>query len=295
MAKKQVHEFAPTPFLKNNATILEPDASEPPILVQSVRQAVFQWMTELNAAEQLEAVKLKPRRKLIFYGPPGCGKTTLAHHLSARLGLPLVVVNMQTIVNAYLGGTGNNLNAMFRDCEAQAEDCILFLDEFDSLAVKRKATDQSAGQEQNNIVVAILQRMDEFSGTLIAATNRNDEIDPAVWRRFDMHVEIAEPDEECRFAILKRYLEPFQFAEEGLEILSGATRGASPAMLRKLAESVKRDLVLAPRLKIPTDPASMFDRAVMQSPPHADAQTPPLWENPAKAAAKIAEFWPPKL
>ena len=293
MTSKYLHEFNPSNFLQNMATILEPSDSEPPILAQPVRQAVFQWLAELNAQEELESVGLKPRRKLMFYGAPGCGKTTLAHHLAARIGIPLVLINMQAIVSCYVGATGNNIDAIFRELREKSDDCIVFLDEFDSIAEKRQPARGGADKERNNIVIAIMQKMDAYEGTLIAATNRKDDIDAAIWRRFQMHVDIAEPDSECRFAIIKRYLAPFALNDEGLEILTNATSGATPALLRQLSESIKRDMVLHQRLKYSSDAVSVFARAVASAVPHSEASLPPLWDNTKRIATELAKHWPP--
>ena len=70
MKPRRMNEFEKGKAIEDFATILEPGESEPPILIPAVRQSVFQWMTELNCAEELEAVGIKPRRKLIFFGPP---------------------------------------------------------------------------------------------------------------------------------------------------------------------------------------------------------------------------------
>ncbi len=290
---RNLHDFQPTKFIEQIATVLEPQDSESPILGGAVRQAMFSWMIEINSAVDLREVGLEPRRTIILHGAPGCGKTTLAHHISARLGVPLVLVNMQTIMNANLGGTGNNIDKLFVDLRGQEKDCVLFLDEFDSIARKRVAAQQACDTEMNNVVIAILQKMDSFKGTLIAATNRSDDIDSAIWRRFSMHVEIDLPDTDCRFAIMKRYLSPYQLADEALDVLTNATKGATPALLRQLSESIKRDMILAPRLKYPDDAGAMIARAIVSAVPHGDMPTPPLWTDPEKAIDALSKHWPP--
>lgn len=286
--------FKPTPEIREFAQIMEPRQAEQPILSDAIRAAVRQWMVELSSGDELSAVGIKPRRSAMLSGPPGCGKTTLAHHFAARLGLPLVIVNMGSLVSCYLGETGRNINKMFDAIQQQGESCVLLLDEFDSIAGKRMDAERGAGRERNSIVIALLQKIDDFTGTMIAATNLDTHIDAAIWRRFGMHLNILEPDDECRFAILTRYLAPYRLPEEAMNILCEVTAGASPAVLRQLMEGVKRDMVLSPKYKQPMDALTVMKRTVVAVRPHADATLPPLWKE-GWALELVAQMpWPPE-
>lgn len=296
MANDDVQSLITTPDLARMASILRPKDSDPPILAPAVREAVRQWMIEMGAEEELRAVGLRPRRTALFYGPPGTGKTTLAHHIAARAGLPLVLIDMSAMIGMYVGETGKNINRLFAAVEAQHDRMVLLLDEFDAIAEKRStATGSGAEKEKNAIVIHLLQFIDKFPGMLVAATNRADGIDPAIWRRFGMHLEIAEPDDDCRFAILARYLHPMKLPDEAIDTLVEATAGASPALLRQFSEAIKRDLVLAPRYEQPVDAAAVLGRIVASVRPHEGSTIPPLWRDrwAMDEAAKIA--WPPKL
>jgi hypothetical protein len=278
---QQVREFA---------QVLEPEDSDPPILGGPIRAALHTWMIEMNSEDELEAVGLTARRTAMLSGPPGCGKTTLAHHVAARLGLQMVVVNMATLNSPYISQTGNQIAQLFRTFEEI--DCLLFLDEFDSIASKRTDDTQSAAKEKNNIVIALLQMLDSYKGMLVAATNRGDGIDPAIWRRFALNMVIDLPDDQCRFAIMKRYLEPMKLPDDDLGLLTDWTDGATPALLRQLMEAVKRELVLAPKLKQPTDAVSVFGRIMATVQPHTDLTRPFLWEGISpKQIEKLS--WPP--
>lgn len=287
-------KFQPSPTVRRFASILWPKDSEQPILSGPVREAIHQWMTELWAAEDLLAVKVTPRRSAILSGPPGCGKTTLAHHVGARLGLPLVCVRMDSIVSQYVGQTGQNIAALFDNIEGQEDRCILFLDEFDAVASKRTSDNQSAAKEKNGIVNALLQRVESFGGTVIAATNRAEDIDPAMWRRFGLSLDIGLPGDDERYAILARYLAPFALPEDALEILADATTGAAPALLRQLAEGIKRDIVLSPRLRRSSDVKSVFARLLVSVKPHPDYPKPPLWEDRDTRERVMSLSWPPE-
>lgn len=277
------------------AEILMPNQSEPPILTKDVRLAVRQWMVELSSGPELEKVLLTPRKTALLSGPPGCGKTTLAHHFAARLGLPLIIVNMASLISSYVGSTGQNINRMFEAVQQNQQDCVLFLDEFDSIATKRTKDNQSAGKERNSIVISLLQKIDKFEGTLIAATNRGEDIDPAIWRRFGMHLEIKEPDHEARFAILKRYLYPYNINDDSIFLLTELTDGASPAVLKALMEGIKRDLVLSPKLEQDTSAENVFKRIMVSVKPHAEAIMPPLWKRSDSLKDINKLEWPPVL
>lgn len=289
-------KFQPTAKLRNFATILRPEEAEPPILAKPVRDAVHQWMTEIRAEQELKAVGVQPRRSAMLSGPPGCGKTTLAHHLAARLGLSLVCIHLDTVQSKYIGETGNNFASIFEDLDEQADHCILFLDEFDAVATKRSEDSSAASREMNSIVNALLQRIENYRGMLVAATNRADAIDPAIWRRFGLHLDIQLPGDEERFAIITRYLTPYSLPEEAIDMLTDATDGAPPALLRQLMEGVKRDLVLSPRLGRSTDAREVFERLIATVRPHPDYTKPPLWSD-FNTKQRVSEVmtWPPVL
>ncbi|WP_316979997.1 ATP-binding protein [Shumkonia mesophila] len=287
--------FQLAPRIRGMVEVLRPKDAEQPILPAEVRAAVRSWMTELFAEDDLKAVDVKPRRTAMLSGPPGCGKTTLAHHLSARLGLPLACVKMDRLRSKYIGQTGEQIADVFEDLESQADRCVILMDEFDAVAMTRGTDGHAATREANAIVDALLARVENFTGTLIAATNRADAIDPAMWRRFGLQLEIPLPGDEERFAILTRYLVPFGLPQDAMDFLADATAGATPAILRQLMEGIKRDLVLAPRLDQPAEVTAVFARVMASVRPHKDLTCPPLWAE-AKVRDRLRALpWPPTL
>jgi SpoVK/Ycf46/Vps4 family AAA+-type ATPase len=278
------------------AEIFEPGAAEQPILAANVRAAVHQWLMELNSEAELKKAKLKPRRTAMLSGPPGCGKTTLAHHLAARLGLPLAVVSMDKIVGVHVGESSRNIGQLFGAMTAVKGRMVLLMDEFDAIATERTKDDQAAAREMNAIVVSLLQYIDRHDGTIIAATNLADRIDRALWRRFGLQIEIALPDGDARFAILKRYLAPYAWPDEVVDILVELTAGATPALLRQLMENVKRALVLWPKFQLDLTARTAFAAAVGSIQPHAEMPAPPLWADPETALELLGQApWPPVL
>lgn len=279
------------------AEIKMPREAEEPILAASVRAVVFEWLLEIRARKELEAVKIKPRSTAMLYGPPGCGKTTLAHHLAARLGYPLVVMDTGATHSRFLGATGENLIAFFRAIAAHEEPVVVLLDEFDSLGATRSAghSNSAGDKDANHTVNVLLTKIEAFDGILIAASNRQDDIDPALWRRFGIHIDVALPGDDERFAILKRYGEPYAIAEEVFDLLTLLTKGAPPSLLRQMMEGLKRALVLGPKLKMNVQHLPALLRHVAAGvAPHASYDKPPLWNDPAAVDRLAGLPWPPE-
>ena len=140
-------------------------------------------LEEFRQGDRLRRHGLEVRSKLLFCGPPGCGKTISAEAFAFELALPLFVAKLDTIISSFLGETAANVRKVF---EAAADQpSVLFLDEFDALA--RARTDSSEHNELRRVVNSLLQIIDRHKtrGFLIAATNLEESLDSAIWRRFD--------------------------------------------------------------------------------------------------------------
>jgi hypothetical protein len=267
-----------------------------PILTRPVRAALQQWMLEMSSAAELKRVGLKPRQRALLSGPPGCGKTTLAHHVAARVGLPMLVVQSTDILSKYVAQSGEQIGKLFREARRDKGGVALFFDEFDSIAHKRKGGDNSASVEQNNIVIALLQEIDRFDGMLFAATNQAKEIDPAVWRRFQMQIEIGFPGGAERFAIVRMYLAPFVTDDEAVIAIANSFDGASPALIREGCESIKRALVLGTKMSLSIDLPAIMTRFAAAAAPSEGMPTPALWDRPDQIINQLGAVmaWPPE-
>jgi SpoVK/Ycf46/Vps4 family AAA+-type ATPase len=238
---------------------------------------------------------LRPRSTALLYGPPGTGKTTLAHHLAARLGVPLVIVGPETIFGRYMGDSERSMGQLFDNLDKAGVPCVLFMDEVEALGGHRsKNTSGGADNGRTSTLGVLLRKIEAYKGYCLGATNRKDDIDPALWRRFHLQISIDLPGDDERFSILKRYMAPFSLPDEDMDILVEATDGASPAMLRGLMEGLKRNMIVRPRLNMPVDTAWRVMRSVIESmaaPP--EMETPPLWRGEAGMAFLERLTWPP--
>lgn len=174
-----------------------------PIYSESVYESFEQALLERKHVDALLSEGLQPTKSMIFQGPPGVGKTMSARWLANKLELPLLVLDLATVMSSFLGKTGSNVRAVLE--HAMSFPCVLLLDEFDAIA-KRRDDDRELG-ELKRLVTVLLQTIDEWPSTslLIAATNHGELLDPAIWRRFDMEISFSMPSESMISEYLSEY------------------------------------------------------------------------------------------
>ncbi|MDM0047923.1 ATP-binding protein [Variovorax sp. J22R115] len=138
---------------------------------------------------------------VLFAGPSGTGKTMSASIIAAELGLDLYRIDLSTVISKYIGETEKNLSKIFD--EAETSNAILFFDEADALFGKRSEVRDSHDRYANIEVGYLLQRMEEYEGIAILATNFRKNMDDAFVRRLHFTVEFPFPDDEDRHRIWK--------------------------------------------------------------------------------------------
>lgn len=283
-------------LLEDFGDLLKGEEAEEPILSPELTSAVTEWLTEIWQEKELLAAGLKPRRTAMFHGAPGTGKTTLGHHFAGRLGLPMLLVRPDRLIGAWLGHTTGQVGALFDAARAKPKGegpVILFFDEFEAIARTRGRDGGGGAQnEMNRVVDVILQRLDAHDGYVIAATNEGSEIDPAIWRRFHMHIEFKTPGQAERVKILARYLKPWGLPARPLETLASLCETASPAIMRQLCEGLKRNLVIGEKLGWDMRKGATLQRVLAAIEPHPSLGKPELWTSGGLVKAVDALPWP---
>lgn len=213
------------------------------VLSKAALSAIEDVLEEQRRANILRTYGLQPSSKVLFFGPPGCGKTMAAEVIAYELDLPLAIVRIDTLVSSYLGETAANLRKVFDFIEQNA--VVALFDEFDALGKER--ADNSEHGELRRVVNAVLQMMDAYRGKslLIAATNHEQILDSAVWRRFDDTLEFPLPSAELLPQILQLKLRGVrrQFEVDAPE-LAKMFNELSPADIERIVRRAIKRMIL---------------------------------------------------
>lgn len=213
------------------------------ILENDVALALKKVIHEFDKSEILATYGIKPKQKLLFCGPPGTGKTLTAQLISSLIEYPMVYIRFDSIVSSYLGETAANLRKIF-DFIEHGRWIVLF-DEFDVIGKHRD--DHYEHGEIKRVVNNFLQMLDNFSGDslIIAATNHQHLLDPALWRRFDEILYFGIPDEKGRILIFEKYLKAITKGDSfDVKKLCKETDGMTPAEIALICfESIKNSVL----------------------------------------------------
>jgi SpoVK/Ycf46/Vps4 family AAA+-type ATPase len=199
---------------------------------------------EYAARERLGVHGLRPRKKILLYGPPGCGKSLGAKRVAWNTGLPLLKVRFDALLSSYFGESLSNLRLIFD--AAREQPAVLLLDECDFIA-RSRSSGKDVG-EAARVANMLLQLMDDYDapGLVIATTNLESLLDEALFRRFDdvFHVPLPGPQERSQL---------IRWALSGVNVSSGipweqlATdlENVSAAEIVKAAQNAAKAAVLA--------------------------------------------------
>jgi SpoVK/Ycf46/Vps4 family AAA+-type ATPase len=161
------------------------------MLRKETQNALEQIVLENQHAKTLLRKGIRRRAKLLFVGPPGCGKSITAQAIANELGLPLFVVRFDAVIGSFLGQTAVHLRELFQ--YATETPCVMLFDEIDALG-KQRGNALDVG-ELDRIVIALMQELEflETVGVVIATSNLPKNLDQALWRRFDLALEFPAP------------------------------------------------------------------------------------------------------
>jgi SpoVK/Ycf46/Vps4 family AAA+-type ATPase len=210
------------------------------LLTPSVRDAIQQVLLEHAHADALRAAGCAPACKLMFEGPPGTGKTSVAGAIARALDAQLFVVQQHEMINSHMGESDKAIARAFD--YARQRSGVFLLDEFDTYASDRAAGDDPARSALNGIVTVMLAMLDRHvgPGIVVAATNRIDSIDPAARRRFDVEVEFEMPDAEMRLDLIRRTLG--DTSDIALDVVT-RTKGSHADIVRACMAEKKRRIL----------------------------------------------------
>ena len=223
-------------------------------LPESLAERLRRVLVEQRQQKRLREHALEPRRKLLFIGPPGSGKTMTASALAGELHLPLFTIMLEGLITKFMGETAAKLKLVF-DAIRQTRGVYLF-DEFDALGAHRtQANDVGEIRRVLNSFLQLLEK-DTSDSLIVAATNHPQMLDRALFRRFDDVIEYTLPDACLAEEVLRRKLSAFETTEVNWSVILPEADGLSHADLARAAEEAAKQAVLGGSKRIATEALS---------------------------------------
>lgn len=213
------------------------------VLAPEVAGALTKIVNEQRKWEMLRQYNLKPRRKILLLGPPGCGKTMTAQALAGELGIPVFIVRLDGLISKFMGESISKLRMIF-DAMPDHRGVYLF-DEFDSIGSHR-SQDQDVGEIKrvlNSFLINI--EKDESNSLIIAATNMPEALDKALFRRFDDIINYPLPDKKEIIETIKKNLTGFKFGEQiDYQDLADIAEGLNYSDIVRSCEETIKEMIL---------------------------------------------------
>lgn len=212
------------------------------VLKEEIMNSIKELNREYERKEILYSYGFSPRKKFLFCGPPGCGKTITAQAMAGELDIPLLYIRFDSIVSSYLGETALNLRKIF-DFIGKGT-WVLFFDEFDAISKQRDSADEHG--ELKRVVNSFLQMLDNYEGNsiIIAATNHQQLLDSAVWRRFDEVLFFDKPSKDEICSLLRKNLKGYPTDDIDWASLAEKITGNSHSDIERLCQNIIRKAIL---------------------------------------------------
>lgn len=212
------------------------------VLDPDLNTSVERVLRENRLRIDLERWNVQPTRRLLFYGPPGCGKTLAAQVIAGELGLPLMTLRFDALFSRFLGATASHLKIIFD--EMPRRPAVYLFDEFDAIGKYRGDT-QDVG-EIRRVVTTFLQLMDSdrSNALIIAATNYEELLDRAIFRRFDLVLKFPPPTREQIEGLIAMRLGSFHIPATAIHEAANSALGVSFADAARACDDAVRSMAL---------------------------------------------------
>lgn len=249
------HELRPTLVSNSRALPVDADSRFPlieqvnlkslheiPVVLRDEQWDVIHEFVNISKSyAQLDDQANAGSISLLMYGPPGTGKSRIARHIAQELNLELFVARLDGLISSFLGSTSKNIRALF-DFAAKTP-CVLFLDEFDAIA-KLRGDSHELG-ELKRVVNSFIQNLDTLGpqSIVLAATNHEELLDPAIWRRFGYRLELDFPTADMRQKLWRDFLAALTFNERDLGLLVDLSDGFTGSDIQEVCRRLSRQQI----------------------------------------------------
>jgi SpoVK/Ycf46/Vps4 family AAA+-type ATPase len=221
------------------------------ILPDILKGRIQRIVEEQQSLTRLKEHGLRPRQRLLFTGPPGCGKTMTAAALAGDLSLPLFVVRLDSLITRYLGDSLSKLRLIFETVNRTR--AVYLFDEFDSIGYTRDFTgDVGEMRRLLNSFLTFIEKLTSNS-LVIAATNHGNRLDKALYRRFDDLIEFGLPDDNHIWETIQTRLHGLPAPRLGKQKILNAANGLSYAEITRACEEATKEMLLHGGKSITTD------------------------------------------
>lgn len=208
------------------------------------------FLLSYKKSDELYSLGLDVPNTLLMFGPPGCGKTKCANYIANKLELPLIVARLDSMISSYLGTTAKNIRNLFE--YAEKTPCVLFLDEFDAIAKARD--DNNELGELKRVVNSLLQNIDSLGNNtlLVAATNHEELLDKAIWRRFHYKMNVDLPDLESRKKLIRLFIRNIiTITDKDIKMIALACKDMNGAEIEEIInKSIQKSIIFEYELTI---------------------------------------------